>query len=360
MNIDGTIKKINMMKNTQEKRILIKSLYEYLYFLSNSNQISKELFQNYLDQILDFNELFYKVYKEEAYNLYDYILSLNTLNNLYKGILKYANNYHKFIIEFTSCNFDKLYQGAKDFFKYLGNDVYNLFERLYNNNLIIENASLDAGTCYNFNNGTSGIIIHQNIDFISKVITLVHEMGHAYYNYLSNTKPSLNTTTIALECPSLMFEQLFLLYLNENNIIGEKTINNLERSFHYRELLHTNSSYIINKLINNNQLDFNFNMHDINKEINKEEYNKLGIFNKVVTDNNYINFYDNFYSYGYLFSNIIREKFIKNEKETLKYIKEILSLTKVLNTEEFINLFSKEEYLNQTNKNISRVFKKTK
>lgn len=360
MDIFGLLKKINMMDNNKEKQIKICTLYSYLNFLVNSNQITKKEATEVL-KLINEPEVFLKgLTKVEIQNVNSILDSIDELNFLYKNILLYANNYHLFRIDIPDVNIQNLLSHAFDFLKYFDIDAYDLYQKLYQNNLIVEcNINDFGGTCQKIDGEKSGIILRYNTASFYKIVTLIHEIGHAYYHYLDKTTPNLNRTKLTNEVMSRIFEQLFLLYLKENYLIDNNSINLYERFFHVQQIGLLNASHIINELLLNNIISPQFHIEEIEADLSKEDFKKLSIQNKPILEfQKFVKFESNYYAYAYLFSNIIRERFRINQSETKKLIKDIPYLSRIYTANEFINLFDKQEYLNSTKKNINRVLKK--
>ncbi len=363
MGIENYIKKINMMKDNQERILNIHIIIHYLEYLLGINQITETEYNNYINQIIDIDE-FLEISNQEVLNdIIDLINSTQKLNSLYKPILEYANNFNLFYIKIPNTNFDKIYHTTTDFFKYLGNDVYSLYEYLYNQNLIIEvDRENFGGSCININNYTSGITLQTKGRILWKILSLVHETGHAYHNYLNHTHPSFSTTKITRECLSITFEQLFLTYLRNNYLLDSNILDIYERFFHFQYLQIINASYIINNAFLNGQIIVPNAMIAFNNKVytpSKEKYQEQSILDRANYHySSHLQFSSNYYSYAYLFSNLIRDLYQKDEKETIKFIKEIPYYERGLSLKEFIELFNKSDYTNQTNKNVCRVLKK--
>ena len=360
INISGLIKKINMMPNSKEKAIKICLLYSYINFLIDSRQLSMDDANTILKNINEM-EVFIKHYvKDERTQVNSILDSTELLNFLYEDILKYANNYPLFNTFVPKVNIQNLMNYAKDFLNYIDPKALDLFNKLIAEELIVETIITDyGGKCHKLNGEVSGIIIRYDTMPFYKIFTLIHEMGHAYYHYLNKSTPNLIRTNIANECMPRIFEQLFLLYLKDNYLIDENSINQYERFFTIHQLNITNSVYIINKLLINDFINPNFHIENIKSVLSFKDYYDLSIIKPKNNDfQQYLSFNNNYYSYAYLLSSIVRENFIQDPVETKKFIKEIPFYAKN-NSYDFINLFDKNDYLNATKKNISRVLSKT-
>ena len=352
INPNGMIKKINMKPKSIERSIMTANLYNYLRFLYDSNQISTSQLANYISEVNGKNTYAKHYIQKELPQVESLLAVTEKLNSLYISVLKHASNYQLFTLKMPEANFTKLIKYAEDFFKYLDKDVYNLFVNIINNDLLYEKENLDyGGICFNIGNKKSALILRYDTYNLYKTFALVHEMGHSYHNYLNGVKPSLNQNQLGKECLSRTFEQLFFLYLRDNYLLDKKTLDAYERIFHIHQLDITNSSYIVNKLLLENKINGNFYLNKIKANIDKEEYQNLSIIRpKNEQFQRFLSYDSNYYAYAFIFSMIMREKFIK----------EFPYYNQNLNADELINLFDKKDYLNETNKNTSRILSKTK
>ena len=361
INIEGLIKKVNLMPDSKEKAMNICTIYSYMNFLIDSRQIEKEKAQEILEQINDV-EIFLKHYVvDEKKKISSLIDSVYILNPIYKDILNYANNYSLFNINIPNVNIKNLIEYAQDFLYSIDPNLISLFNKLIDNELIVE-TTLDefGGKCHKINGEYSGIIIEFNTRNFYKAVTLVHEMGHAYYHYLNKSNPTLVRSNIANESMPRIFEQLFLLYLRENYLLDKNSLDQYERFFMLHQLHMTNSVYIFNKLLINEEIPVDFHVENMKALLSFQEYYDLSIIKQKDSDfQKYMSFMYNYYSYALILSMIIRENYIEDKDETIKLIKELPNLAIDMDAMEFIDQFDKNDYLNATKKNISRILSKT-
>lgn len=348
------------MPNSKEKALEICAVYSYMNFLIDSKQIEESEVQETLKQINDV-EVFLSHYitdeKKDIGNLLD---SVYILNPIYKDILTYANNYSLFSVNIPNANIKDLINYAKDFLNCIDPNLLDLLNKLIDNELIVEAEINDfGGKCHKINGDYSGIIIRYNTMNFYKAITVVHEMGHAYYHYLNKSNPTLVRSNIANEIIPRIMEQLFLVYLRENHLLDENKLDQYERFFMLHQLNITNSVYIINKLLINGIVNTDFHVEKMKTQLEYDDYYNLSII-KPKDDNfqQYLSFIYNYYSYAFILSMIIRENYLEDKSATIKYIKEIPNLALDMNACEFISQFDKNDYLNATKRNISRVLSK--
>ena len=361
ININGLINKVNLMPNNKDKAMKTCLIYSYINFLVDSNQLEKSKVKKILEQINDIDIFFKHYITDEKKEINSILNSIYYLNPIYKDILNYANNYPLFNIDLPNANIENLIKYAKDFLNYIDPNLIKLFNRLIDNQLIVETSVDDyGGKCHKLNGNVSGIIIRYDTLNFYKVLTVVHEMGHAYYHYLNKCFPNLIRSNIANECIPRIFEQLFLIYLKENYLIDENSLNKYERYFMLHQINITNAVYIVNKLLMDNIINDDFNIDNIKTKMSFNDFYNLSIIKPKNNDfQKYLLFTNNYYSYAFILSSIIRENYLQNKDDTIKFIKEIPSLSIDFDALEFIDLFSKNDYLNATKKNISRVLSKT-
>lgn len=358
---NGLIKKINLMTGSKDKALLINTVYTYLKYLMDSNQMTKEEAAKVLQHINEIDSFLKHYVQDENKGINAILESSYILNPMYKDILNYANKYRLFRINIPSVSINKLITYAKDFLYHIDPKLFSLLNYLIENDLVVMTSLDDAnGKCFRLTSDKSGIIInYDNVDF-GEVATVIHEMGHAYYNYLSKGNPNLVKSNIAIECIPRILEQLFLVFLKENNLLDNNTITQYERYFMMFQLNLTNSVYIINKLLMSGSIKGDFHIEKIKTLMSHEDFNNLGIIKQ--KDDSYqcfMDFIDNYYSYAFLLSMIVRENYIEDKDGTREFIKEIPYYSREYNAIEFIDMFHKTDYLNATKKNISRVLSKT-
>ena len=362
INLSRLINKVNLMPNSKAKAIEICLIFSYINFYIESKQITKEE-ANKLILLLNENEVFLKHYVHQEKNqIIGLLNSTSELNDMYKSILTNANNYNLFTVPLPdNINIKKLFSYAKDFMKFMGNDVINLFNKLIANDLVYETDIADyGGKCYKLDGDTSAIIIRFDTIPFYKIFAIVHELGHAYFHYLGRGVPTLMRSNLANESMPRIFEHLFLEYLRNNYLIDKNTLDLYERFFYMHELSITNSVYIVNKLLIEQKIPADFHLENIKIKLDPNDYNKLSIINpKYDKEQEYLGFTYNYYAYAFLLALVMKERFSKDELEARKFIKNFPAYARELESTELINLFDKSEYINSTNKNISRVFSKT-
>lgn len=362
LNLKNMVNQINLMPNGKEKAVKICLLYSYLNFYRDSKQLTEDEIMDIVNNLNEI-EVFERHYFPNEQNSVNSLLnSTYKLNNIYKSVLTHATNYNLFsIVPNTPISIKKLFSYAKDFMNYIDPNMLDLLYRLIEDDLVFECEINDfGGKCFKLDGDKSAIVIKYNTLPLIKIFTIVHEMGHAYFHYLTRGNPNLIRTNLANESMSRIMEHLFLEYLKTNYLIDKNTIDEYERFFTMHQLYITNSVYIINKLLLCDAIDVDFHIENIKIQLDFDDFYNLSIIKpKDNTTQAYLKYSNNYYAYGYLLSMVIRDHFLKDEKETRKFIRELPVLARELNADEFIDLFSKEEYINATNKNISRVLSKT-
>ena len=224
----------------------------------------------------------------------------------------------------------------------------------------ISDVDTDKEHYFKLDGDTSAIIIRFDTIPFYKIFAIVHELGHAYFHYLGRGVPTLMRSNLANESMPRIFEHLFLEYLRNNYLIDHNTLDLYERFLFMHELSITNSVYIVNKLLIEQKIPADFHLENIKIKLDPNDYNKLSIINpKYDKEQEYLGFTYNYYAYAFLLALVMKERFSKDELEARKFIKNFPAYARELESTELINLFDKSEYINSTNKNISRVFSKT-
>ena len=359
MDVDKEIKDILKMKHNSSRDNRIYYLYQCLSYLLDSEQIDKETHDVY-KKMIGYKPPFIKPSTIDCED------SLHLLTCLYEDVLNNASKYDLIKTINPHIEIEKYLPYVIEFFKYMGaNEIYN---NIINNNLLSLKSDLKNytlyGSTYNLGNGKSAIIIKNGNDFRT-LITLVHEIGHAYENYLKKDTFTRKYQYIDTECLSTTFEYLFIQFLKDNNLVDENILSIGERNNIIMDIWCMDNAYIYNnytfnkKIIPNNQ--------DI--IIPVEIFNKLSI---IKTGNYSLNKetqtcllrrYRNYYSYGLLFAMVILERFKEDEHETKKFIQNFPKLLyyDIPNNHfgrDLIKLIPNDEYINTTNNYVDKVLSK--
>ncbi len=362
INLNGLVKKINLMPNNKEKAIEICILISYLDFYLESKQISEEDRTDILYQVNELDSFFKYYIHDEQGSVIDVLNSCKKLTEMYQSILNYANNYNLFTILPTSnISVKTILDCTEEFMYFMDKDVLKLYYNLIKNELVCE-TKIDntGGYCFKLDGNTSAILLDVNNVPLHKMFAIVHEIGHAYFHYLNKEIPTLAKTNLAKEAMPRIFEQLFLDYLRENRLIDSNNLDIYERFFIMHQLKLTNSVYIINSLLLNGDINARLRVEDVKTQLSHEDYYDLSIIKPKNDDEQiYLSYDHNYYAYAYLLSSLIKERFKKNELETRKLIKEFPIYSRELSAEELIDLFDKTEYINAVNRNTARVLSKT-
>ena len=361
-NIMNLVNKINLMpNNNKEKAIEIKSLYSFVHFFLETEQITKKEAYKVLSQVNEYKTLYSHYINKEKNNVIDIYNSCDKLNSMYKNILDYANKFDLFIVQVPDVNFNLLLKAAKEFMRFIDNDVIDLFNKMVDNKLIFEKVTNNyAGETYRLDCNPPGFILKYNNITFDKINTLIHEMGHVYYFYLEKNYPNIVKSNLTNECMSIIFESLFIDYLRLNYLVDSESINRYERCYNINKLHIINATYLVNELLMDGKINVNYQIEKTKLELSFEDFYKLSII-KPKDDKylKYLSFDQNYYAYGYILSTIIREMFQKNEIEARKFIKELPTYARELNARDLINLFDKTDYINATNRNTAKVLSKT-
>lgn len=358
MRIDKQIKKINMMSPGIKRDLEIQYFQHYLLFLLDSQTIDAIAYNAYMNQVIP------KAYTKHIPGI-DVDNSLCALSFLFDVALTNASKYELFNLKWPNVDFNKYLQYVKGFFDLIDPEVCKLFCEMVDKDLItlvakIKTRPLGGETC-TIGNGKSSIVIEYNKSFYS-ILALVHEMGHAYHNYLSKCFPTYKDNFIDTECISMTFEFLFLTFLRDNHLINSDILDVLERNNLVAELCTMNDAYVYNSIISDSNIRDYSILNKIEVERIKEIYSKYTIIkNSFILRNRKKNltFYDNFYGYGLLFAIMVRKMFINDKKEAIKLIKRFPSYANEHSGYELIETFNDHSYINPFIEYTDKILSKT-
>ena len=358
MNINYQIKKIRMMPRSIERDMKVYYLYQYLHFLLHSRKISEKEFDNF-KKIIGYKPLNKNIPAKDLNK------SLLLLTCLYDVVLNNANNYNLSYKNSPSINIDEYIPYVIEFFNYIDNDIYKIYNKIKESNLLLFVNSINYrdvyGETHNIGKGKSSIIIKNDNNFRT-LLTLVHEMGHAYAFYLNRNLPNRKPFFIDTECLPVTFEYLFMQFLRNNNLIDNKILTISEKNRLIANLSRMDIAYVYNDLL------FELGINPCSMQGSKlivlpKIYDMFSIIkpNKYLNEEKKANLknYSNFYGYGFLFAMVMQERFIKNEKETKKFIKGFPNYAYNHLGYELIESISDDEYIDATSKYIDKVLSKT-
>lgn len=354
MDILKEIQEIRLMPHNDSRDKRVYYLYKYLYYLFDSGQIDQTKF----DVIKNLIGCKPSVLSVPIMDQYE---SLYLLTCLYDEVLNTAKEYNIMQSESPKINLDDYMAYAIDFLKYM--DVYRLYKEIKDNNLLsfIKNNTNYAyrGTTYDINDGKSCIVVQNNNDIFT-LITLIHEMGHAYAFHLSKDFTKRKPYSFESECLSITFEYLFMEFLRKNKLIDS----GLLKKANIGRLSDLLVCMDIAHVFNNYTFDNNFK---VKKEINIQhsDFKKLCILNSTHFYKPYFDYYtvkfkNNYYAYGFLFAMVMRERFKQNEKETREYLELFPSFAYDHLGYELIKTIASDEYISATNKYIEKTLTKLK
>ena len=357
MNIGLLIKKIVMIPDSPRKDIEVLFLNNILEYLKKTKQISIEDYNEY-------KELFSLVFANSINNIKakrkerrnDFFSVNENLLGLYQNVLSYAKDYEFSIIEPLTINPEEKMKFVANFFRWLDCDVYKLYKDLKEQGLIhdiIDNKLL--GLTYQLGRDNYVVAVSPLSDGLHQLSTLVHEMGHVYYYHISKDYQDLSSNTIASECLPKIFERLFIYYLRGHHVLDKSIIDNYEYRRHLIDLLYTDSSFVVNKTI----LDNNLTNWDLS-HLSFDDYKKVSIL-KPTTFNQYkdhLNYVYNKYSFALLMASIVQEEFVQDEIWGKIFIQEFPKIARTSSSMDIINLFKQDDYIRATNNASERILSK--
>ena len=357
MNVESKLKKIHMMPRGVERSLELYYLAQYSHYLLHKGIISEDEYKSIA------KEADYKRTGRKISNA-DIVDTLVQLTCLYEEVLKYSNNYTLFYIS-PYISFQEYLPFVFEFFKYIDNNLYNHFCNIkYNDffSIIPEYDNQTSGTTYDIGMGKSSILLKENTYF-NLIKNLVHEMGHAYENFLNQTSPCVKSNYFAQECLSISLELLFMKFLRDNHLGDSTIIDEGERRIYTNKLRFMNNAYIFNNLVFDEKSFKYEEINNVGYTISLNTYNELSLIKMnhkfFIDDKEQVTNYHNFYGYGLLFALVILDMFTQDEKEARNIIKTFPSFINSHKEIEIINRFSDDEYLEANKKYADRVLSKT-
>lgn len=195
------------------------------YYLLATSKISELDYSKVASFVAD-DPLYNEAIEKEMDKCFDNLI-INRLHlfKLYDEALKLSSLY-----SFRNRRYDQdddLVKEAIEFLKYI--NCYSLYDTL-NRKSMIGFGNKDKNVTYNAGD-LSYIVLYKNNPGYYMGVTLVHEMGHAFYNNVLKKMISYYPTPIE-EIISICFERIFMDYLKDNNLITEENYKKLiESSF---------------------------------------------------------------------------------------------------------------------------------
>ena len=213
--------KIKFMRNSKEKALLIKDFNNMVAFLYKAGfNISLEEFD--VDQNDDaFYEKYYK--KEVNHFIKELTDNYNSLKDMLQKMLDY---YHKRdfhpVEKYSEFKIDrrKMKGILSTFFWNLGENVLEMYFKMTEEKRLVQNMScpfegIAIGTMFS---DYAYAIVADPEDDLEFYVSIAHEMGHIYAMYITRFIPTFTNVNITSEVVSLLFEELFLYFLEINDI----------------------------------------------------------------------------------------------------------------------------------------------
>ncbi len=359
MDIEKEIRLIHKMPHNALRDDKLYHLYQYLIYLLDSEQIDREKY-DVIKAMIGYKPSFQTSLTSDCED------SLYLLTCLYDEILNNASKYSIVQTNSTHIEIKKYLPYVIEFFKYLG--VYEIYIDIKNSNLFYLSSNLKHynffGTTYNIGNGRSSIIVKNGNDFRT-LLTIVHEIGHAYENYLKKDLYVRKNRYFDSECLSTAFEYLFIEFLRNNNLVDDNFLSISEKNNLIIDLSRMDNAYVYNNYtfeqqikLDNNDLKIpieEFNRFTI---IKANSYNINKVDNTCILKKSY-----NYYGYGFLFAMAMRERFLEDEQGAKEYIQSFPKFIyyNILDTHfgrDLIKLIPDNEYINATNDYVDKVLSK--
>lgn len=329
MNYDNIyLKKINIMisntdKNNKEN---VMKVVSYIQFLFLGGFISKDELCFLFNSIVSKNDIRILFKKMDEY--IDNILTFRyDLNDIY---LKIIQLYEKYQTGYLSYDGQKeLYNEAFEFMKYI--NCYQLYKQINDNSMInYHSKAIDYSCCVNNGEKLSYIVLanHKQNSY-KKVMSLVHEMGHAVVNNNScGNKSNLFDVGIESEVFSLCFERIFMDFLLERGKVEYNLVRRMQQNFETEFYKITLWAKYVNDIFDDKYTSYSIN----NGSLEVSFSNENGSFCRDLRDNNY--------AIGNATSAILLCQYKKDKKYFISHISEIVNEIKTMSFEKIISEYS--------------------
>lgn len=322
LKLENLKKKIEIMPDNYQKSLMVKNYLSLFNYLSDAKLIDSSDIKKYtLDTDLT------KFIKAMNKNLVNYI------NDLLMNNEKLLQTDLKLYFLYAEGNWNKFkkpvfikdsigYSLVDKFFKTLGDDIYEMYLNVKNNNLSYLEQCLDQdgsmvinGACYEFSgDGYSYVNVKKPNNNMASFVALVHEVGHVYQFHLLRNYSNFCDYSLVAEMMSTMFEKMFIKFL-ENDYNYSSMAKDLWYQYHVNhfwmliDILLTSALYKKNLISSiDRTLECDTSCSDdeivqIAQSIGYEiqEYPKL-----------------NFHDYSYIIGNLISDYFLEKMEEDFK------------------------------------------
>ena len=273
--------KIRFMRSSKEKALLIKDYYNIVAFLLNAGYINDIDIFNFDD---DEEEIYERLYDREMDKIIKNLTSNPTkLREIFQTLIDY---YHKYSFSvkksFTRVSIDptKMNGVLSSFFWNINDDVLMLFRKMTSEKRFVQNGACRVeGVAINtMNTDFAYAVISNPKDDLEYYLSIAHEMGHIYTMYLQRLNPNFVNVEITSEVVSLLFEKLFLHFLEINDFMYFEYLKSQE--LHHSFMLNylSISKIIMNLHANNLVKGYDKDLLTIFPKVDEKEL--LSIFNK--------------------------------------------------------------------------------
>ena len=211
--LDGLRKKIDIMSDNYQRSIYIMNYFRILAYLKDINQIDEKVYNQYffsdnMEKTVSVLEKHSNKFILDLVNNNDKLIEIDSsLRDSYM-----TGNWNKAIF-LNSIKDDDGYQIIEEFLSTFTPSVLNLYKEMKGNHFSssVINEEITIGTCYEMiGDKYSYINIDKFNTSITKYVTIIHEFGHAYHNYLTRNQPVLSYYLITTEVMSIFLKNLFI------------------------------------------------------------------------------------------------------------------------------------------------------
>ena len=345
--LKGLRKRIELMPKSKKRDILFDDYYRYVSFLRDLKIIGND------GEFYEFNgdedSANLKIVQKRLNEMIEMVDNTPLLGDIIEKIIEvyHENNYYA----------DSTYKDMKidtrdinriliDYFRFLDDDILKIYNRLVNEECIYLAPLSNAGgeTCFRTFDKLSNIIVNGKGNDLYDYLALAHEVGHAYQKYLERNNTNLHGFQYGIEITSMLFEKLFIKYLEDNYLFKDQVtaINEWELANNLNTLVHCK---LISDVLKEDGSYVDFNDYSVHCNLSEEE-----IISKLEEDCGYVfddrkelDLINYTYAIGDIMSSYFYYKILDNRKDGIKEFKNFISAIYNMPIGEFI-----DTYMNDT------------
>ena len=219
----------DMTNNFYEKEYMV-SFFDYLKAVFNDDKEIIEMSDDINKKMMNLrrDSIFFLIARKRKIDEY----VENNQDFFYENIIA-PDSFEKIM---SDCIFplrdDNITYILEEFFKNMGKGIYDYYKKINDEGRVFLGISNE--TAYTSLNNSNTIIFVKSLEDLLDMMVLIHEIGHAYYFYLNNTKIRERNNIeneIKEEIPAKIMEIKFINFLKDNALYEQSIV--LKNLFDY-------------------------------------------------------------------------------------------------------------------------------